>query len=80
MASSLDKLSSNLKIYQFVYLKKYFCGNQLSRLLRKDAYPYDYIDSIKILDETILPPKEAFYSRLTGQGITDDDYQHAQTV
>ena len=32
------------------------------------------------LDEAILPPKEAFYSKLTGEGITDEDYQHAQTV
>ena len=33
MASSLDKLSSNLKIDQFVNLKKYYSGNQLSLLL-----------------------------------------------
>ena len=30
MASSLDKLSSNLKIDQFVNLMKYYSGNQLS--------------------------------------------------
>ena len=47
MASSLDKLSSNLKIDQFVNLKKYNSGNQLSFLLRKDVYPYDYVDCIK---------------------------------
>ena len=35
MASSLDKLSSNLKIDQFVNLKKYYGGNQLNLLLRK---------------------------------------------
>ena len=35
---------------------------------------------MKTLDETSLPPKEAFYSKLTGEGITDEDYQHAQTV
>ena len=35
MASSLDKLSSNLKIDPFVNLKKYYSGNQLSLLLRK---------------------------------------------
>ena len=27
-----------------------------------------------------LPPKEAFYSKLTGEDITEEDYQHAQTV
>ena len=80
MDSSLDKLSSNLKIDQFVNLKKYYNGNQLSLLLRKDAYPYDYADCMKKLDETSISPKESFYSKLTGEGITDEDYQHAHTV
>ena len=47
MASSLDKLSSNLKIDQFVNSKKYNSGNQLSLLLRKGVYPYDYVDCMK---------------------------------
>ena len=79
MASSLDKLASNLKIDQFVNLKKYYSGNQLSLLLRKGVYPYDYVDCLKKLDETSLSPKEEFYSKLTGEGITDGDYQHAHT-
>ena len=32
------------------------------------------------LDETSLSPKEAFYSKLTGEGITDEDYQHAHII
>ena len=80
MASSLDKLSNNLKIDQFVNLKKYYSGYQISLLLRKGVYPYDYIDCLKKLDESSLPPKEEFYSKLTGEGITDEDYQHAHTV
>ena len=80
MESSLDKLSSNLKIDEFVNLRKYYSGNQLSLLLRKGVYPYDYVDCLKKLDEKSLPPKEAFYSKLTGVGITDEDYLHAQTV
>ena len=71
MDSSLDKLSSNLKIDQFVNLKKYVNGNQLSLLSRKGVYQYNYVDCMKKLDETSLPPKEAFYSELTGKGITD---------
>ena len=35
---------------------------------------------MKKLDETSLPPKETFYSKLTGEGITDEDCQHAYTV
>ena len=80
MASSLDKLSINLKIDQFVNLKKYYSGNHLSLLLRKGVYPYDYVDCMKKLDETSHPPTDAFYSKLTGECITDEDYQHAQTV
>ena len=80
MASSLDKLSSNLKIDQFVNLKKYYSGNQLNLLLRKAVYPYDYVDCMKKLDGTSLPPKDEFYSKLTVEGITDEDYQHAHTV
>ena len=80
MTTSLDKLSSYQKIDQFVNLKKYCSGNQLSLLLRKGVYPYDYVDCLKKLDETSLPTKEAFYSNLAGEGITDEDYQHAHTV
>ena len=74
MASSLDKLSSNLKIDQFVNLKKYYSGNQLSLLLRKGVYPYNYVDCLKKLDEKSLPPKESFHSKLTDEGITHEDY------
>ena len=80
MASSLDKLYNNLKTDQFLNLKKYYSWNQLSIFLRKGVYPYDYVDCMTKLDETSLPPKEAFYSKLTGEGITDEHYQHAQTV
>ena len=72
MAASLEKLYRNLKIDQFVNFKKYYSLNQLSLLLRKGVYPYD-VDSMKKLDETSLPPKEAFYSKLTGEGIADED-------
>ena len=48
--------------------------------MRKGVYPYDYVDCMKKLDETILPPKEAFYSKLTDDGITDEDYQYVHTV
>ena len=47
MASSLDKISSNLKIDQFVNWKKYYSGNQLSFLLRKGVYSYEYDDCLK---------------------------------
>ena len=50
MVSSLDKLSRNRKIDQFVNFKKYYSGNQLSLLLRMGVYPYDYVDCMKKLE------------------------------
>ena len=46
-ASSLDKIASNLRIDQFVNLTKYYSDNQLSLLLGKGVYPYDYYDCMK---------------------------------
>ena len=47
---------------------------------RKGVYPYDYVDSVDKLAESSLPPKEAFYSRLNDEEITNEDYEHAKTV
>jgi len=54
-------------------------GN-LDLLLRKGVFPYDYMDSTERLNETQLPPKTAFYSILSREGINDGDYEHAQKV
>ena len=55
IATSCDKHCSNLKIDQFVNLKIYYGGNQQSLFLRNSVYPYDYVDSVRKLDETSLP-------------------------
>ncbi len=46
----------------------------------KGFYPYEYMDSFERFNETALPPKEAFFSSLKGEGISDEDYTHAQNV
>ena len=38
------------------------------------------MDSWERYDETSLPDKEAFYSKLNEEGITDKNYAHAQKV
>ena len=80
MASSLDNLVGNLDKSSFLNAAKLYNGKRLDLLLRKGVYPYDYMGSLKRLDETKLPPKEAFYSRLSGEDISDDDYEHAHRV
>ena len=79
MTESLDKLSSNLKRDNFKHTALQFPVNKL-HLLRKEVFPYEYWDSIERFDETQLPSKKAFYSHLTGQALTDEDYSHAQQV
>ena len=44
-----------------------FCNKDINKsilLLRKGIYPYQYMDSWERFDETSLPDKEAFYSKL----------------
>ena len=38
------------------------------------------MDSWKRFNETELPEKESFYNELNKEGITDEDYAHAQKV
>ena len=60
-----------------------FCNgdhNKFVLSLRKGVYPYEYMDSWKKFDETTIPPKEAFYSELNLEDISDEDYAHVQKV
>ena len=54
--------------------------NKFTLLLKKDVYPYEYMDSWKRFKEESLPDKESFYSELNNEHITDEDYAHAQKV
>ena len=47
--------------------------NKFILLLRTGVYPYECMDSWERLDETSLPDKEAFYSSLNMEDITDVD-------
>jgi len=58
----------------------FYEGRQLDLLLRKGVYPYDYVNSLEKLEETCLPNKEEFYSKLYNADISPDDYKHAQEV
>ena len=48
-------------------------------MLRKGVYPYEYKNSWERFDET-LPDKEAFYSSLNMENITDVGHRHAKRV
>ena len=96
MPSSLDRLTSNLTACgecdscglgdclkpttKRLRETSKICGEKVRLLVRKGVYPYDYMDSLERLNETQLPPKEAFYSKLNESHISDEAYEHAQKV
>jgi len=44
------------------------------------VYPYEYTDTWEKLDETEIPPRHEFFSKLTGENISDKAYEHVQEV
>ena len=83
MSSSLETLVSNLAkegSSKFTHVCQHFNKGHHSLLLCKGVYPYDYVDRPEVLDETTLPPPEAFYNSLSGEHISEGDYQHACQV
>ena len=80
MGSSLGALVNNLPKDTFKNLLKYFTPEQAEILKQKGFYPYEYMDTEEKFNDTKLPPREAFYSKLSGRGITKADYKHAWNV
>jgi len=86
MASSLDKLTESLKTpgndpySKFHNMKNNFNKEQMKLICQKGFYPYEFIDSHEKLYYEGLPPKDKFYSKLRLEGISDEDYNHAQNV
>ena len=80
MSDSLDALSKNLNKEQCKNIGKFYANVKLDLLLRKGVYPYDWVDSVDKFSETQLPAKESFFSKLYGEGISDEDHSHVQKV
>ena len=71
MNSGLQKLVKNLTDDDFKYLTEEFRSKNLELLKKKDADPYDYMDSFKRFNEEKWPDKECFY-RFVKNETTDD--------
>ena len=77
-SSSLDSLVNNLakgksKFFGF----EGYNESQYNLLIRKGIYPYEYMNDWNTSEETNLPPREAFYSKLNMSGVSSEDYEHA---
>ena len=51
------------------FIKAYKCT------LNKGYFPYDYLNDYNKLNETKLPPHEAFFNKLKNKNITDAEYK-----
>lgn len=85
MADSLDKLVSYLPSEKKLILRndsifKSFSNEKLELLERKGVFPYDYVDSWEKLNETRLPTREQFYSKLNESEISQRDYDFAHRI
>ena len=83
--ASLDTLASNLSNEDFKHLTSEFSIDKLEILKRKDAYPYEWVDSYEKFKRPSLPEKKYFYSSLrdgkrdrSNGHISDEQYQHLQ--
>ena len=81
MSSSLDSLTNNLvsggkKLFGF----EEYAPKQYELLIKKGIYPYEYMSEWDRFEETKLPPKEAFYSKLDVVGVRSENYEHACKV
>ncbi len=56
------------------FLKAYECSQT------KVFFPYEWVNDLNKLDHPQLPPHEAFYSKLKGCNITEDEYAYCQRV
>ena len=76
----MSSLANNLPKDGFYHTKKEFCTENLELVTRKGIYPYDYMDDFNKFKEEGLPSIDNFYSKLSGEDISDEDYNHAKNV
>ena len=79
MCQSLDRLAGNLPDDKYIHITHNSEGD-INLLKRKGVYPYEYMDSFEIFNESQLPDKSKFYSSLNDEHINDDDHTHAHHI
>ncbi|PKK59391.1 hypothetical protein RhiirC2_719843 [Rhizophagus irregularis] len=87
MAMGLDKLVVCLgeNPEKFPLTVKHFTAKgysieKIKLLFRKGVFPYDWTNAWEKFDRTSLPPRKEFYSILSQQNISKEDYKYAQKI
>uniref|UniRef100_H3GPU1 DNA-directed DNA polymerase n=1 Tax=Phytophthora ramorum TaxID=164328 RepID=H3GPU1_PHYRM len=68
--------------YLTTYLGGCKCDDKIRCVcgLGKGLFPYEYITAFNVLNQTTIPPKSAFDSKLRGTSISDDEYERVKFV
>ncbi|GMF40252.1 unnamed protein product [Phytophthora lilii] len=66
--------------YLTTYLGGCKCDDKIRCVcgLGKGLFPYEYITAFNVLNQTTIPPKSTFNSKLRGTSITKDDYERVK--
>ena len=80
MSSSLGALVNNLPKDAFKNISKYYTPEEVELIKQKGFYPYEYMDTIEKFNDPKPPPQNAFFSKLTGRGISKKNYKHVLNV
>ena len=80
LSSSLGQLVTNTPKQNLSITRLYIEHCLFKLITRKGVFPYEYMDSFDRFVEKELPPKESFYSSLSQENISEEDYKHAQQV
>jgi len=76
MSSSLYSLASYLKEENFYTIKSFFIEpHKCDIVKRQGIFPISYLNSVKRLKDTQLPPREKFYNKLTDRTCSKEIYQ-----
>ena len=81
--ASLNTIVSNLTkdgLDNLHHTKRHFKDEELHLVSRNGIFPYSWFDDEAKMVETRLIPRDKFFSNLTEEGVSEEDYSHAQTV
>ena len=81
MMTSLAELAENLGNNDFQQLRKEFPNPIDFELVKKKGiFPYDFFTSLEKMNQSELPSRNDFYSKLNDEEVSAEDYEHAQNV
>ncbi|XP_064106780.1 uncharacterized protein LOC135215755 [Macrobrachium nipponense] len=76
-----DHIASGRELTYTHYLLRHLpLQSRLRIITGKHSFPYEYVDDEAKLSEDRLPPREAFFSTLKGEGISEGEYQRSKEM